>query len=123
MRRRLGEETDVIQRILRSGKIGYWVPAARVEHCISHDRQTTGYIVRYFAGYAEMRAFLGDSRGGPPWFGVPRWLWRQLLHSWVRYQFHRLQSPAPVWVRSLQEYAYILGLMRYWRARRAREAK
>ena len=27
--RRLGEETDVIQRILRSGKIGYWVPSAK----------------------------------------------------------------------------------------------
>ncbi len=122
-RRRLGEETQVIQRILRSGKIGYWVPAAKVGHRIGHDRQTTGYIARYFAGYAETLAFFGHSRGGPLWFGVPRWLWRQLLHSWVRYQFHRRQSPASVWVRSLQQYALILGLVRHSRAQKAREAK
>ncbi len=122
-RRRLGEETQVIQRVLRSGNIGYWVPAAKVAHRIGHDRQTRGYIVGYYAGYAEMRAFLGDSRGGALLFGVPRWLWRQLLQSWARYRFHRWQSPAPVWVRSLQAYAHLLGLMRYWRAQRAREAK
>ena len=48
--RRLGDESDVIERILQSGAVGYWVPAARVEHCISHDRQTVSYIARYFVG-------------------------------------------------------------------------
>ena len=104
-------------------KSGIGSQPPELKNCISRDRQTTGYIARYFAGYGETRAFLGASRGGPLWFGVPRWLWRQLLHSWVRYRFHRLQSPAPVWVRCLQEYACILGSMRYWRAQKTREGK
>src|SRR6266550_7330830 len=78
-RDRLGEETNVIHRILATGAIGYWVPDARVEHCIGRKRQTTAYIARYFAAHANTNAFISGSRGpGPLYFGVPRWLWRHL---------------------------------------------
>ena len=36
-RGRLGEETSVIRRILATGAIGYWVPDARLEHCIGRS--------------------------------------------------------------------------------------
>lgn len=54
---RLGEEVDVVERILRSGATGYWIPDARVEHCIGRDRQTTGFVARYSAAWGETVAF------------------------------------------------------------------
>jgi glycosyltransferase involved in cell wall biosynthesis len=118
VRRRLGDETDVIKRILQTGAVGYWVPDARVEHCISHDRQTVSYIARYFAGLGETGAFLEGKPAAPLWFGVPRWVWRRVVEGWLRYRFHRLVSPAPVWVRHLQDYAVAWGTIRYWRSER-----
>lgn len=118
VRRRLGEELDVIRRILRSGGTGYWVPPARVEHCIGHDRQTTKYIARYFAGLGETRAMLEGHREAPLLFGAPRWLWRQCAEQWLSYRIHRLISPAPVWLRHLQAYALTWGAISYGRSQR-----
>jgi hypothetical protein len=119
-RRLLGEETDVLERILKSGASGYWVPAARIEHCIRQDMQTVTYIARYFVGSGETGAFRNRETGiaAPLWFEVPRWLWRRLILEWLGYRFHRLASPAPVWVRHLREYAVAWGAIRYWRHQR-----
>jgi glycosyltransferase involved in cell wall biosynthesis len=114
-RGRLGEETSVIRRILATGAIGYWVPDARVEHCIGCERQTTAYIAHYFAAHAETNAVIrGSPRTGPLYFGVPRWMWRQLAESWLRYHLHRVISPAPVWMEHLKNYGCVKGDFRYW---------
>lgn len=116
-RRRLDDETEVIERIMQSGAAGYWVPTARVDHCIGHDRQTAGYLARYYAGYGETVAFRSADTTVATrlWLGAPRWLWRRLAGEWLRYQFHRLISPAPVWMSHLQAYALAWGTIRYWR--------
>lgn len=115
---RRGEEHEVIERILKSGAIGYPVPAARVEHCIGHERQTVGYLMRYFAGAGEQDAFLqwqqGGRHNGSLLFGAPRWLWRGLIEKWLLYRVHRAISPGPVWVGHMKIYAYSLGALRYW---------
>ncbi len=126
VRRRLGEEHDVIERIMRAGSIGYWVPDARVNHCISHERQTEDYIGRYFVGLGETLAYRSARpseadaglSSGPSWFGAPRWLWRRLLREWLRYHIHRRISVAPVWVEHLRNYALARGAIRYWRSER-----
>ena len=87
--RRRGEELDVLDRILQSGACGYWVPTARVEHCSDASQQTLRYIARYFATVGETSAFLEAGREARLWFGVPRWMWRQLVEEWVRYQILR----------------------------------
>jgi hypothetical protein len=118
---RAHDETDVIERILRSGATGYTVPKARVEHWIGRERQTVRYIARWFVASGEIRALLDPE--GPSvvrWFGVPRWLWRRLLAEWARYQVHRLVSPAPVWMRHLKDYSLALGAIRYWSGERSR---
>ena len=116
---RRGEEHDVIERILRSGAIGYAVPGARVEHCIGRERQTVEYLVKYFEGAGEQDAFLQrqnpDNNVPSMWFGAPRWLWRGLIEGWLLYRFHRPISPGAVWVRHLRTYAYAAGAIRYWR--------
>src|SRR5205085_1774664 len=71
--RRGGDEVDVIERILRTGIVGYWVPLALVEHCIGHDRQTLQFIIRHFADRGEANAFLHPNNGSSS-LGVPRWM-------------------------------------------------
>ena len=121
-----GDELDVIHRILNSGATGRWVPTARVRHCIGHDRQTIGYVVRRLASMGEEAALL-DIRWdgalafqggghGPVWFGVPRWVWRQLVESWLKFQLHRRISPATIWLRYLRDYSMAYGRIRHLRS-------
>lgn len=117
--RRRGEETDVIQRILRSGGTGYWIPDARVDHCVRPDMQNSRYISRYFVTIGETAAFVrGTDRSAVLWFGAPRWLWRKLIEEWMRYQARRLVSPAPVSLPHLRDYSLAWGAIRYWRGQR-----
>src|SRR5437763_10343576 len=113
-RRRLGDEAELITRVFAAGAVGYWVPAARVEHCIGHERQTIDYIMKYFAGAGETSAVQYGSQGAPLVFGVPRWIWRRLITGWLGYQAHRWISPAPVWVSYLINYAKACGAIGYW---------
>ena len=120
--RRRGEETDVLERIRRSGASGYWVPEARVEHCARKDMQTTDYIAGYFRSSGETAAFLeGKDPVGKGWFGVPRWAWRRLIESWLKYQLHRRISAPKIWLKYLRDYNSVWGAISHWRGSRGRE--
>jgi glycosyltransferase involved in cell wall biosynthesis len=115
-RRRYYDEVDVIVRILESGAVGYWIPEARVDHCIGREKQTIRYLIDYFVAVGETETFQSApaTPKTPCWFGVPRRLWPRLLKRYLRYHFHRLVSPAPVWVEHLRAYAHSKGVFRYW---------
>ena len=110
------EETDLIQRVLDSGATGYWIPEAKVGHCIGRDRQTVRYIAAYYESWGETLAFrnAAATATGPFWFGVPRRIWPRLLVWGVLYRACRFVSPAPVWVRYLEAYSWNKGICRYW---------
>jgi glycosyltransferase involved in cell wall biosynthesis len=119
-RRRYGDEVEVITRLLASGAKGYWIPKAKVEHCIGHDRQTIQYITTYYEAWGETCAYRDTSANAtaPFWFGIPRRIWPRLVVWWVLYRICRCVSPAPVWVRYLNAYSYNKGAFRYWLRRR-----
>lgn len=118
--KRRGEEIDVVERILKSGAVGYWVPQAKVEHCFSREQLTTGYAARFFATLGETDAFHKSSRPDAVvfWFGAPRWLWRQMIQEWLLYRFHRWRSSGHIWLRHLREYSLTWGRIRYFRNQR-----
>lgn len=117
--RRRGEELDVIARVLRSGVPGYWVAQARVEHCASAEQQTIRYVASVFASIGESEAFRRGTSvpTGPLCLGVPRWLWRRVIGSWLRYRINRLFSRPSIWLPPLRDYALAWGAIRYWRRR------
>jgi glycosyltransferase involved in cell wall biosynthesis len=115
--KRRGEELDVLERVRLSGASGYWVPDARVEHCARHEMQTIRYVSNYFMSSGETDAFLWGDSTRSVWFGVPRWLWRQLIEGWLLFHLLRRISPAKVWVRYLREYNSAWGAICYWRGR------
>lgn len=117
-RGRLGDEVDVVERILRSGATGYWIPDAKVEHCIGRNRQTIRFIARYSAAWGETVAFHENNAAGAFWLGAPRWMWRRLLEQWLRYRIHRLTSSSRIWVNDLLAWSTTWGAIRYWRNQR-----
>lgn len=56
--RRIGEEAEVIFRLLRDGVTGWWTPAAKVHHMISTQRQSWDYIFDFSAAHGETLAYL-----------------------------------------------------------------
>ena len=57
-RDRLGEETDMIYRLLKAGASGWWVPNARLNHMIGPERQSRAYIFAYYRRWGETLGFL-----------------------------------------------------------------
>lgn len=62
--RRVGEEAEVIYRILASGKRGWWTPDAVVNHIIPVKRQTLRYVYDYFGASGETVAYMEQTWPG-----------------------------------------------------------
>lgn len=62
--RRVGEEAEVIYRILESGAGGWWTPDAVVTHIIPTKRQTLRYVYDYFGASGETVAYLDHTWPG-----------------------------------------------------------
>jgi len=118
--RRRGEETELVQRLLRSGAQGYWVPKAKVEHCFVCEQLTVKCAANFWSSAGEVQAFC-DALPVPArhiWFGAPRGLWYRMIEAWLRYRIHRLISSPAVWLPSLEVSAFNWGRIRYWRSQR-----
>lgn len=79
-KRLAGEETDLIQRCLKQGFLGAWLPQARVLHPVSRERLSPSFFIRYFWGLGVSTSLQGQTpescemglrglRGGGP-FGL-----------------------------------------------------
>lgn len=118
----VGDERDVIEKILGAWAIGYWIPQSRVTHYISRERMTLPYMSHFYynIGRSEAFRFPHTADNSHLWFGAPRWLWRRLAEEWVLYSIHRLVSPASVWLPHFQKCALNWGKISYWRTDRRR---
>ena len=111
------EETEVIQALLAEGTQGWWVPGAALRHHVPKHRQTTKYLRSHF--YNRGRYF------GSRWneidkrliFGRPRWLWKRVVESEVKYRLHRMWSRPEVWVEDLITSSESWGLLKAYTPR------
>ena len=109
----LYEETVCVRSILTSGASGWWVPQAKVRHCISPDRQTLRYLRRYFFGQGEFVGRTMPDRTSTMLLGKPRWLWRGALQAELRFRVRRLLCRPEVWIEDL------ISASKYWGQLRA----
>ena len=113
-----GEETDVIERMLKDGKSGYWVPGASVEHCTSRARQTITYLANYYQrqgraqAHQDRNTYLYD---GARLFGAPRWLFRRMIMNYCKYRLNRFTSPPSTWIKFFVKFAMDRGRVDYFR--------
>jgi glucosyl-dolichyl phosphate glucuronosyltransferase len=107
-----GEETAVLKSIVRAGGHGWWIPDARVEHRIPSDRQTTGYVRRYFEGHGRAGAVLDGARPTKTLFGRPRWAWRQAIVEEMRFRVLRHRSEPQRWVPAMVKASEAWGVIK-----------
>lgn len=96
-----GEETTVMRSMMADGISGWWVPEARVKHYIPEKRQTIEYLRNYYRGYGEYCARQDDTNSEAKLFGTPRWLWRHVVTSEMKYRLRRYVAAPEVWIEDL----------------------
>ena len=109
----VGEEVDVMVRMLRAGAEGWWVPRARVRHRIPRERQTLRYLRSQLAAYGrylawqdarEERTLRRDS--------VVRVVGRGVAGE-LRYRLRRMTSSPDRWIDDLivasESWGYLHG--------------
>jgi glycosyltransferase involved in cell wall biosynthesis len=111
---RIGEETDVLEDLLRGGVAGRWVPAAQVTHCIPAARQRLSYLRDHYAAYGayeEWRSRL-DGRA------TDAALRREALWRGVRGRIGRLLDRSGGWIDDVIAASVARGRLRARRARK-----
>jgi glucosyl-dolichyl phosphate glucuronosyltransferase len=125
--RRVGEETDVIYRILKEGGTGWWVPDAKVSHIIQPQRQTLRYIYYYYRNAGESFAYLQHQHFDDDYFAGLKndpapmirngpYLYKQLLVSALGFVFYHLVGKYDLKLLHLRNLGYYCGILSYWRA-------
>lgn len=108
-----GEESAVIAEVLRRGGRGRWIPTAKVRHFIPKSRQTVAYLRAYYRGYGESVAAVEPPGNGPLWWSRPRWAWRKLAETGVRYGVARVTAASSArWIDAFKAFNETVGYVR-----------
>jgi len=83
-----GEDTELGMRLAKAGEKIIYYPSAIVYHPVDPKRATKKYFLRwYYYDGVSMTRTVGIPRFGIRYFGVPRWLYRELLQSFGKWMF------------------------------------
>jgi glucosyl-dolichyl phosphate glucuronosyltransferase len=80
------DDTEFGERLIRANEKIMYCPSAIIYHPVDPNRTTRAYFLSwyYYNGVSLTRTF-GVSREGVFWFGIPRWLYRELLGNFARW--------------------------------------
>ena len=82
----IGGETEFLRRLVAQGAGIVHVPAARVEHRVRPDQLSRQYILTRARNFGRGLAKLSPAAPTVPrLFGVPRYLWRELVTAHLRH--------------------------------------
>lgn len=112
---RIGEETDVFQRLLNSGFKGMYTPGSLVFHQIDESRQTRSYLVNYYRAHGRTAAGLEHYGQKLEKKVAPRWLYKEIILNYLKYRYLYLFSSPTVWIRSLKRYSFFIGQLDYFK--------
>lgn len=125
--RRVGEETDVMRRIMEAGGEAWWVPGSRVDHLTPSSRQSARYVYEYYKGCGETWAFL--QRTDPAhnfmgWntptdkmlFGAPLTISKGIVRYGLAYLWTRAFMPPAAWLPNLRWFGFYSGALAHWRS-------
>ena len=82
------EDTEFGFRLLRGGEQIMYCPDAVVYHPVDPKRTTKKYFLDwYYYNGVSLTRTAGLPDFGVSFFGVPRWLYRELMANWARWMF------------------------------------
>jgi glycosyltransferase involved in cell wall biosynthesis len=115
--RSTGQERDMQERLLQAGLRGRYVADAKVWHYVTAAECTPAYALQ--------RAFRHAVEGGlrfedhsPHLLGIPRWLVRRLMLSYLRALCVSLFRPEPLRFKAWYDHVVLRGLARGYRIAR-----
>lgn len=79
-----GDERNFIDRCRSAGAAVVWLPDMQVRHYVMRHRMSLPYLLSY---YRDLGVTTVRREGIPPgsqWFGVPRWLLREVLVTGIK---------------------------------------
>jgi len=118
------EDAQLFQDIQASSgpNIGVYVPAALLFHRTVRSRMTESYVRKWFFADGVARVLRNQIDPAVTLFGVPRYLWRQLLESTLRYAALRPFSASRLWLVQEIQMARTLGIISELRRAKRRKA-
>ncbi|MDY0222954.1 MAG: glycosyltransferase [Desulfobacterium sp.] len=103
----VGEETDLMERLISKGLTPFYLPEASIKHFVPKSKMTLEHIAsrteasgRYLVD-KELEITSGY------FFGVPRWIYRQLFEYWLKIQIKKLFFKS--WYKDYLAYRHLLG--------------
>jgi glucosyl-dolichyl phosphate glucuronosyltransferase len=96
----IGEETDWIRAVLRTGSTGWWTPEPRVQHCVPPSAQTLDHVRRWMVGCGR---YIASVPGLDPTLSQdrPLGLYARFLRYEVRFRLRRFFAPPEAWIRDM----------------------
>lgn len=116
----LGDEVDVMERLLRGGHKGIWVGSAHVRHYVPATRFSLDFLTKWYEGAGRSVARITPPDGKQLW-GVPRWA----LRSYWQYRLQELASYCcnkTYWLRAYLRARRMHGFMQEFRRLRSNHA-
>lgn len=83
-RHSMGEDTDIVRRVMAAGWMVVYDPSLLVWHRIAAERMRKGYFWKWAFRYGVVEASILEMPPAPRIFGVPRWRYRAVTVTAVR---------------------------------------
>lgn len=97
-----GEESELLREICQSGGVGIWLPDASVAHWIDAERQSLGYLRRYYKGLGITEARAALAQTTTPGASITR-LQHELFATECKWLMGWLLRKPRVWVGALKK--------------------
>ena len=79
------EDTEIFQRLISSGEPVYYSPEMIIDHPVEEFRMTREYFLKYYFAYGRSRTRISGVEPVTLFFGVPRYMLRQVLSQICRW--------------------------------------
>ena len=120
--KRLGEESDVIIRLMKKYKNGIWNPHSKVLHFIPQKRLTFEYIATYYQSVGQTAAYLSinskynfirDISGKYKIAGKPIWIYKNYIVTLIKYKSYNFLKKQNKALELLLENNFYKGFLSY----------
>lgn len=113
---RVGDETEFVERMRKTGRTAIWVPSMRVQHYVDPKRMTLAYLCEFSDGGGRTWIRWNGVPPGGQIAGAPLWLWRKSGEAWVRSKLLAVSGRRQDSLRQLREHHYLRGMIHECRA-------
>ena len=89
----VGEETDLMMRLKAIGYKALYLPEAKIHHYVPQEKCSYKHILdRVKAHGYQMADIVSVESNIPKFFGIPRWIFRDLVRLWVKKKWSDLKG-------------------------------